>query len=179
MQDAVEDQRRCGSSKRQRSCGHLIQHHAEREQVRPRVQFFTACLLWRHIRNRPHRTARTRQLMLLRLCGLSAHRARARRLGGRLKHGRKFREAKIQNLRLPAFHQKYIRRLDVAMHDSLGMRRIQSAGNLNSDLQQLAQLGGLPGDKMFKRLAFQQLHGDERSPFELSNVVNRADIRMV
>jgi hypothetical protein len=32
---------------------------------------------------------------------------------------------------------------------------------------------------MLQRLPFQQLHGDERLPLELVNVVNRANVRVI
>ncbi len=37
----------------------------------------------------------------------------------------------------------------------------------------------LAGNAMLQRLAFQQLHGDERTALEFANVVNGADVRMV
>src|SRR5208337_4910597 len=34
--------------------GHLIQHRAKGKQIRSRVQFLAAYLLWRHVPRRPH-----------------------------------------------------------------------------------------------------------------------------
>jgi hypothetical protein len=42
------------------------------------------------------------------------------------------RQTKIQNLGVSAFGDKNVRRLDVAMHDTLGMRRVQRIGNLDT-----------------------------------------------
>ena len=38
---------------------------------------------------------------------------------------------------------------------------------------------GSPGDAVLQRLALEQFHGDKRAAFELADVVNRADIRMI
>jgi hypothetical protein len=75
--------------------------------------------------------------------------------------------------------KKYIRGLDIAVDNAFGMRRIEAVGDLNADLQQLGNLDGPPGDPVLERLALQQFHGDKRPAFELADVVNRADIRMV
>ena len=68
---------------------------------------------------------------------LGAHGGSTYRFGGMLVHRRELCQTKIQNLRLPALHQKNIGWLHVAVHDSLGVRRIKSVGYLNADLQKL------------------------------------------
>ena len=65
------------------------------------------------------------------------------------------------------------------MHDSLGMRRIQCIGNLNSEIQQLVCLERLAGDELAHSLAFEQLHGDERSFLVFVDIVDDADVRMI
>jgi hypothetical protein len=54
-------------------------------------------------------------------------------------HGQ-FRQPKIQNLRLTARRDENIRRLDVAMYDALRVRGIESAGNLNRQVEQFVEL---------------------------------------
>ena len=93
--------------------------------------------------------------------------------------GRQLRQAEIQNFRLSAFHEKNIRGLDVAMHDSLRVRRVEAVGDLNADLQELRNFDGLSVDAVFERLALEQLHGDERTAFEFADIVNGADVGMI
>ena len=49
-------------------------------------------------------------------------------------------QAEIQNFRRPAFDQKNIRGLDVAVNDALGVRRFQAVGNLNADVQKFGNV---------------------------------------
>src|SRR5208282_2736107 len=77
------------------------------------------------------------------------------------------------------FHQKDVRGLDVAVHNSLRMRRIEPVGNLNADLQELRQFDGLTVNAVLQGLALQQLHGDKRPALEFSNVVYRANVRVI
>ncbi len=107
------------------------------------------------------------------------HRGRARRFRRRLHHRRQLRQTEIQNLGLPSLHQKNVRRLDVAMDDAFGVRRVQPIGNLNPDLQKLRYLHRLPADAVLQRAALQKFHRDERTAFKFADVVNRADPRMV
>jgi len=48
-------------------------------------------------------------------------------------------QAEIENLDGSATSQKDVRGFDVAMNDLLGMRRIQSLGNLNCDWNRLSK----------------------------------------
>jgi hypothetical protein len=70
-------------------------------------------------------------------------------------------------------------RLDVAVHDSFGMRRIQRVRDFNSQLHHLFQRQRLARDALFQRLAFQKFHGNELLAVLLADVVNRADVRMI
>ncbi len=56
---------------------------------------------------------------------------------------------------------------------------IQSIGNLNRQTEQNFHLDGLSADKMLQRHAIQVLHGNERLPVVLADVVNGANIRMI
>src|SRR5437660_12654988 len=76
----------------------------------------------------------------------------------------KFRQAKVQNLRLAALSDEDIGRLDVPMDDSLRVRRVQRVRDLNRPVKQRIRLQGLTLDTLLQRLAFQQLHRDGRLP---------------
>ena len=91
----------------------------------------------------------------------------------------KFRQAKVQNLRLAALSDEDIGRLDVPMDDSLRVRRVQRVRDLNRQVKQRIRLQGLTLDMLLERLAFQQLHRDERLPLALVNVVDRTNVRVI
>src|SRR5713226_9726663 len=74
---------------------------------------------------------------------------------------------------------KDVCRLDIAMNDSLCVRRSQPVGNFNSKRQQSLGLQRAPRNVLLERFAVQKLHDDERSSVVLSNVINGADVRMV
>ena len=104
--------------------------------------------------------------------------------GGRSVHNlitlrRKLRQAEIENLGLTPLRDKNIRWLNVAVHDSARVRRFESVGDLNPQIEQLRRLQRSPLDQMFQCRAFQILHGDESQPAFLADVVNGANIRMV
>ena len=94
-------------------------------------------------------------------------------------HGGELGQTKIQNFCLPAVHEKDIRGLDVAVHDSLRVRGIETVGDLNANLQQLRYFDGLSFDAMLESFALEQFHGDKGTAFELSDVVDSADVGMI
>ena len=65
------------------------------------------------------------------------------------------------------------------MNDSLRVRRFESLGDVQRDVQQTPGLDGLAFDQVLQRLTLHQLHDEEGLPFILLNVVNRADVRMI
>ena len=80
---------------------------------------------------------------------------------------------------MPALGDKYIRRLDVAMHDPFRVRRIQSVRHFDPDLEQPIHFHRLARDQVLQRRAVEILHHDERMPILLANLMNRANVRMV
>jgi len=68
--------------------------------------------------------------------------------------------------------------------DPARVRHVQRIRDLNSQAQDFGQRERLPVEVLSKRLAINKLHRDERSLFpvnvlRVSNVINRADIRMI
>ena len=178
VEDAVEDERRGRGGEGRDARRHFVEHDAQREQVRPRVQLLAPGLFGRHVQGRAHGAARARQVMLVEV-GLRRREGRAGRFGNVAQRQRSLRQAEIQDLRGPAVHEEDVRGLDVAVHDSLRVRGIQAVGDLDADLQELRNLDGLDGDAVLEGLAFEQFHRDERPAFELADVVDRADVGVI
>ena len=88
-------------------------------------------------------------------------------------------KSEIQNLGLPTLGHEDVRRLDVAMHDALGVRRIQRVGKLDAQVQNFVGLEGLGADAVLEGLPLQQFHGDERPAFVLVDVVDGADVGVI
>ncbi len=80
---------------------------------------------------------------------------------------------------MTSIRNKDIRRLDIAMHDALGMRRVQGVGDLDAQREDGFQLHRAGGDVMLERRTFQVLHGDESFAVLLANVVDGADVGMI
>src|SRR5207253_485505 len=80
---------------------------------------------------------------------------------------------------VPARSHKNVGGLDVAMHNSLGMRSIERLGNLDAQRHQGLVIQGTPGHPVFQRRAFEKLHGDKRVPLVPADFVNSADVGMV
>src|SRR5260221_2732881 len=104
----MEDDRRRAAWKRKFSGGHFVQHYAKREQVGPRIQFFPARLLGRHVRNRAQRRAGAGQVLFGRSGQL-----RSLDDGGSVVSSAYLGLNKIQNLRLPASRYEQLRRPEV------------------------------------------------------------------
>ena len=88
-------------------------------------------------------------------------------------------QAKVQNLHLPALGKKEIRGLDVPVHDSLGVSRFESVGDLDGQRQQLVHFHGLPVHLLRQGFSLEQLHDDEVPAFVLLNRVDGADVRVI
>src|SRR4029077_7243240 len=81
--------------------------------------------------------------------------------------------------RRPAINKENICGLDVPVHDALCVGSFEAVGNLNADVQEFGYFDGLPANAVLESLALEQLHGNERTAFELSNIVNGADVGMI
>jgi hypothetical protein len=65
------------------------------------------------------------------------------------------------------------------MGDALGMRRVESVGNLDGEIQQRLSLKGFTFDAVLQRLALQQFHGNEGLPIVFVNFVNGANVGVI
>ncbi len=111
------------------------------------------------------------------------HRARLavarRHLARRTGSERDFRQPEVKNLGVAAFGHKDVGGLDVAMHDSLGVSRVECIRHLNGHREQNFQIQWPPPNTVLQGRAIEVFHGDKRQAILLANVVNRADVGMI
>ncbi len=88
-------------------------------------------------------------------------------------------EPQVQHFRLPPHGDEDVGRLDVAVDDSFGVRRLERVRDLDARRQQLLELHGPALDPVLQGAPFQQFHGDEVLPILLVDFVDGADIGMV
>ena len=88
-------------------------------------------------------------------------------------------EPKVEHLGLAGACDEDVRRLDVAVHDVLGVCGIQCFGDLDSEFQNDVDLQQRSVEPTPKCLALEQLHHDEGLALVLIDLVDRADVRMV
>jgi hypothetical protein len=69
--------------------------------------------------------------------------------------------------------------LDVAVHDSLRMRRVQHVGYFYGEIKKAIELHGLACDDVFQRGAVEKFHGDEGFAVFLADVVDGADAGVI
>ena len=80
---------------------------------------------------------------------------------------------------MAATRDKNVGRLDVAMNDALAVGGIERVGNLDCQVKKQLGLQRLAGDLVLQGHAIEKLHGDERAPFVIADLVNRADVGMI
>src|SRR5258708_30841301 len=90
-----------------------------------------------------------------------------------------FSQAKVQNLRLAGRCHDHVAGFDVAMNDAAPVRCVQSVGHLNGDGNGAAQIEGPSVNQLADVLAFDILHGDEVHAFDVVQIENGADIRVI
>src|SRR5947207_12122463 len=90
-----------------------------------------------------------------------------------------FRQSKVENLRLTSICHEDVRWLDVPVDDTFRMCGVESIGDLNAEIEHRFDFQRLAIDLVPERLPLQQFHGDEGSPINLIDFVNRADVRVV
>ena len=92
---------------------------------------------------------------------------------------RKFRQAEIENFDESAFRDEDVRGLDIAVDNSLGVRRFQCVGDLEGNANDLIRGHGFALHHHAQRLPFQQLHAYVVPALVFANFVDRADVRMI
>ena len=93
--------------------------------------------------------------------------------------GHQLRQPEVQNLDLAALVQKDVGGLDVTVNDAERVRVLEGVGHLHANIQHLIEPQGLLGNPLPQRCPFQQLHDEERLVAVATDVVQRADVRMI
>ena len=162
-QDAGNHGTRRAAAERLDAGRHLVDHGAERKQVAPRVHLFAPGLLGRHVGHRAERRSRHRQLVVGR------HRRRGvRRLD-------QLRQAEVEDLHAALVADEDVSRLDVAVDDPLGVRRVQSISQLDGEIEHVGHRDWRALDAVAQRLALERFHHDERRAVVVPDVEHRAD----
>src|SRR5712692_7033515 len=104
---------------------------------------------------------------------------RRRKATRRTRLERQLGQPEIEDLGVTALGDEDVRRLDIPVDNSLGMRGIQRIGNLDSQVEHLIDLEWPPGDEVLERLPLEQLHDDEVVSLVLADLVDGADVGMV
>jgi hypothetical protein len=89
------------------------------------------------------------------------------------------RQPEIQNLRVSPIRHENIRGLDIPVHDSFRVRRIQRVRNFNPPLHQLLDRHRPLCDAFPQCLPLQAFHRNERASAVLSYVVYRANVWVI
>ena len=92
---------------------------------------------------------------------------------------RNLRQAEVEDFRVSLVSNEDVRRLDIAMNDAFGVRRIERVSDFYSNVQQLLEIHRTSLDQMFQRLPAQTLHHQEQLAIEFADFVDRANTRMI
>ena len=155
------------SLKRPGAGEHLVKQHAGREDVRARIDAFAARLLRRGIGSRAVRNANFGEVGVMNSAWAGAFAIQ------------KFRQAKVENLRLTRRRHHHVAGLDVAMNDAARVRRSQRVGDLDRDRKRAAQIQRPARDKLAHVLPVDELHRNKVDAADIVEIKNRADVWMI
>ena len=112
--------------------------------------------------------------MIVGECGHVAGRRRARS-----NRRERFGEAEVQHLHGAVFADLDVRGLQIAVDDSLIVRRFERLGDLLRNRERLRERNRALCDPLGKRRAFNQLHDQRMDPVRVFESVDVCDVRMV
>jgi len=89
-----------------------------------------------------------------------------------------FRDAKVEDLRVPAMVDHDVARLDVAVNDAVPVRVVESVGDFARGLPDFRLREPLASELVAKRLAFDVLHRDVRDAVDVRGLVDHRNVRV-
>jgi len=87
-------------------------------------------------------------------------------------------EPEIQDLRIAPRRDEDVRRLDVAVDEAVGVRRVECVGDLRRPGDELVRRDRSAVDPLLERRSFEELHHDERPALVIADVEDAADVRV-
>ena len=150
---------------------HLVEHDAERPDIRPLIGGLTARLLGAHVPGRAENQA-----------GLSHRETQRRRMAERrlVRIAReRFRETEVEHLDLTATRDHDVRGLQVPMHDAFLVRGFERSRDLQRKTQRILDRQRTVFELALERLAFDELHREEPRAVVLVQPIDRRDVRVI
>ena len=142
---------------------HLVDDNPQCPDVRTFVDELASCLLRRHVGDGAERRADDRHL--------------GERFG--VARGHVSCQPEIKDLDLALWGDDDVRRLQISMNDSRGVRSRQSGGHLAGIGDDLGYREWSTLDPLFQRFATAVRHGDERTALPVANLVDGFDVRVI
>ena len=175
VENRVEYRRHRAAGERQGAGHHLIQDHAEREQVGASVELVAERLLGRHVGDRAQHGTGTRQIRFDR-AGLSLVPIRG---GRRVELRHQLGQPEVEDLHLAGARHEDVRRLQVAMENPFCMGGDQSFGDLERQLQRRLERQRTQTDPPPERFALETFHDEKMLSLVLVDVVDGADVGVI
>src|SRR5216684_5388932 len=174
IEDGIENQAGAFAAKWQGTSGHLVKNHPERKKVGSRIKRLGPDLFWGHVGDRAESCAWAGEMFRIEAQS-------GEDVGGSrgFMGSRDFCEAKIEDFRVAAFGNEEIGWLEIAVNDALGVCSIESVGDFYANIEKLLQVKRPATQQMLESGPFEEFHGDERTPFEIANFVDSANVGMV
>ncbi len=148
--------------------GHLVEHDAQREDVRALVDRLALGLLRGHVRDGADDASLGRH-------GRGGRRVVARQAGRLAQLG----QAEVEHLDAAVVGDHHVVGLEVAVHDPLLVGRVNRVGQRDRDVEEPVELETLLADAPGRAFAVDQLHREEVDAVGLLDRVDRDDVRVV
>ena len=152
---------------------HLVQHHAEAEDVGAHVHGLAADLLGAHV------AERAEDHPVIGPVAGGKRRGRRERLRARARCVHLFREAEVEDLEAAFLRDPEVLGLQVAMDNTFLVGRREALGHLDRELRRLAGRQGAALEPRAQRLALEELHHDVERLSLRREIVDAEDVRMV
>ena len=167
-QDRGHRLRRIVAQKRMSARRQLVQDHAQREDVGPRIQRAPEHLLGGHVAGRAHPCA-----------GFGEQGRRVTAHLGAGVGGERLGQPEVHHFHVALRRDHDVGGLEIAMHHAAAMGFFQGIGQLGRHLDDLPHREErAPGDDV-ERLAFHVFHGDEQPALGVADFIHLANERMV